>query len=71
MSALVDNLDMSGLEDLAANRDPEEIAKAVENAMFAYIYSNLSEDGKAVESVNYISYLRMLRDAFLEVKLKG
>lgn len=70
MSTLVDNLDMSGLEDLAANWGPKEIAKAVEEAMFAYIYSNLSRDGQAVNSVDYISYLRMLRDALLDVKPK-
>lgn len=70
MSALVDNLDMSGLQDIAANWDPKEVARAVEDAMFTYIYSNLSEDGRAVESVNYIAYLRMLRDALLNVKPK-
>lgn len=71
MSLQTDKLDMSILEDLAANWNPKDIAKAVEDAMFAYIYSNLSEDGKATESADYISYLRMLRDAFLEVKPKG
>nr|DAW73033.1 MAG TPA: hypothetical protein [Caudoviricetes sp.] len=30
----------------------------------------MSEDGKATESVDYISYLLMLRDAFLKVKPK-
>ena len=71
MSTLTDNLDMSYLQDIAANWEPKEIAKAVEDAMFTYIYSNLSQDGQAVEAVNYISYLRMLRDAFLDVKPKG
>lgn len=40
---------MSYLQDIAANRNPKEIAKAVEDAMFAYIYSNLSQDGQAVD----------------------
>ena len=71
MSTSADNLDMTYLQDIAANWEPKEIAKAVEDAMFAYIYSNLSQDGQAVESCNYISYLRMLRDAFLDVKPKS
>lgn len=62
---------MSYLQDIAANWNPKEIARAVEDAMFAYIYSNLNQDGQATESVNYISYLRMLRDALLDVKPKG
>lgn len=70
MDVLTDNFDMPGLRDLATNWDTKEIAKAVEDAMFAYIYSNFSRDGQAIEAVNYISYLRMLRDAFLEVKPK-
>lgn len=71
MSIPADNLDMSYLQDIAANWNPKEIARAVEDAMFAYIYSNLNQDGQATESANYISYLRMLRDALLDVKLKG
>lgn len=38
--------------------------------MFTYIYSNLSQDGQAVESCDYIAYLRMLRDTLLDVKPK-
>lgn len=71
MSTHTDNFNMSGLHDLATNWDTIEIAKAIEEAMFTYIYSNLSRDGNAIKSVDYISYLRMLRDAFLEVKSKG
>lgn len=71
MSKLIDNLDMSDLQDLAASWNPKEIAEAVEEAMFAYIYSNLSEDAKIEKSGDYVFYLRMLRDAFLEVKPKG
>lgn len=71
MSIPADNLDMSYLQDIAANWNPKEIAKAVEDAMFAYIYSNLGNDGQVIESCNYISYLRMLRDALLDVKPKG
>lgn len=71
MSIQTDKLDMSIFEDLVANWNPKDIAKAIEEAMFAYIYSNLSKDGQAIESADYISYLRMLRDAFLEVNPKG
>lgn len=71
MNTYTDNFGMSGLYDLATNWNSLEIAKAIEEAMFAYIYSNLSKDGQAIESADYISYLRMLRDAFLEVNPKG
>lgn len=71
MFAPADNLDMSYLRDIAANWSPKEIAKAVEEAMFTYIYSNLSQDGQDKKAVDYISYLRMLRDALLDVKPKG
>ncbi len=70
MSIPSDNLDMSYLQDIVANWNPKEIAKAVEDAMFTYIYSNLSQDGQAVESCDYIDYLRMLRDTLLDVKPK-
>lgn len=70
MNTQTDNLGMSGLLDLATNWDAREIAKAVEDAMFAYIYSNLSKDGKATKSVDYIAYLRMLHNAFMNIKQK-
>lgn len=70
MSIAADNLDMSYLQDIAAHWDPKTIAKAVEDAMFTYIYSNLGKDGTAAESCDYIAYLRMLRDALLDVKPK-
>lgn len=71
MNTHTGNFDMSGLLDLATNWDTREIAKAVEDAMFAYIYSNLGKDGQAVESIDYIAYLRMLHDAFMDIKPKG
>lgn len=70
MSTLTDNLDMSYLQDIAANWDSRAMAKAIEEAMFAYIYSQLN-DGKEEIAITNICYLRMLRDAFLDVKPKG